>query len=177
MRLLCSLGIRIFSSYVDQSCSLVLAKRTFLDMRVARIHYTKGRMRSLPITRRSIEILKCNISRLRDLKEIHQEIGHDLLLPNDQLYLALDLLVTDFDLLNCELDAQVEDNRTTKRILIDIFQVKFADAMVLQTIIKGLCEFPEVIIEGKIIIRYLSAISNCFDLDLSSGETSCLPSG
>ena len=86
----------------------VLAKRTFLDIRVARIHYTNGRMMSLPITRRSIEILKCNINRLRDLKEIHQEIGYDLLLPNDQLYLALDLLVTDFEILNCELDAEVE---------------------------------------------------------------------
>lgn len=137
-------------------------------MRVARIHYNKGRMRSLPITRRSIEILKCNISRLRDLKEIHQEIGHDLLLPNDQLYLALDLLVTDFELLNCELDAQVGINNE-KRVSSDFFQVKFADAMVLQTIIKGLCELLEAMIDVMIIIRYLSAISNCFNLDLSSG--------
>jgi hypothetical protein len=77
-------------------------------MRLARIHYSDGRMMSLPITRRSIEIFKCNINRLRDLKQIHKDIGYDLLLPNDQLYLALDLLVTDFELLNCELDAEVE---------------------------------------------------------------------
>jgi hypothetical protein len=87
-------------------------------MRVARIHYTNGRMMSLPVTRRSIEILKCNINRLRDLKEIHQDIGYDLLLPNDQLYLALDLLVTDFELLNCELDAEV---KRTKRIICFFF--------------------------------------------------------
>jgi hypothetical protein len=65
-------------------------------------------MMSLPVIHRSIDIFKCNINRLRDLKEIHQNIGYDLLLPNDQLYLALDLLVTDFELLNCELDAEVE---------------------------------------------------------------------
>lgn len=119
-------------------------------MRVARIHYSKGRMRSLPITRRSIDILKCNINRLRDLKEIHQEIGYDLLLPNDQLYLALDLLVTDYELLNCELDAQVHQREffmfsfSFSLSLSDIsFQVKFADAMVLQTIIKGRLEFLE----------------------------------
>ena len=82
-------------------------------MRVARIHYSKGRMRSLPITRRSIDILKCNINRLRDLKAIHQEIGFDLLLPNDQLFLALDLLVTDFELLNCELNAEVDQRESS----------------------------------------------------------------
>lgn len=86
-------------------------------MRVARIHYSKGRMRSLPITRRSIDIFKCNINRLRDLKEIHQEIGYDLLLPNDQLYLALDLLVTDFELLNCELDAEVNHRESSMYVL------------------------------------------------------------
>jgi hypothetical protein len=92
-------------------------------MRVARIHYSDGRMMSLPVTRRSIEILKCNINRLRDLKEIHQDIGYDLLLPNDQLYLALDLLVTDFELLNCELDAEVEQRKKNERIffLLRIF--------------------------------------------------------
>ena len=67
-------------------------------------------MSSLPATRRSIEIFKCNIHRLRDLKEIHQGLGYDLLLPDEQLYLALDLLVTDFELLNCELDAEVRDS-------------------------------------------------------------------
>jgi hypothetical protein len=67
-------------------------------------------MISLPATRRSIEIFKCNIHRLRDLKDIHQDLGHDLPLPDEQLYLALDLLVTDFELLNCELDAEVRDS-------------------------------------------------------------------
>ena len=76
-------------------------------MRIARIHFSHGRMINLPVIHRSINIFKCNINRLRDLKQIHQEIGYDLLLPNDQLYIALDLLVTDFELLNCELDAQV----------------------------------------------------------------------
>lgn len=76
-------------------------------MRLARIHYPNGRMMNLPIIRRSLDVFKCNINRLRDLKQIHQDIGHDLLLPNDQLYLALDLLITDFELLNCELDSQV----------------------------------------------------------------------
>ena len=52
-------------------------------------------------------MFKCNINRLRDLKRLHQNIDNDLLLPDDQLYLALDLLLTDFELLNCELDAEV----------------------------------------------------------------------
>ncbi|CAF0891201.1 unnamed protein product [Adineta steineri] len=112
-----------FDNFVQKMrllCSL--AKRTFLDMRVTRIQSSDGRMMSLPVTRRSIDIFKCNINRLRDLKQIHQDIGYDLLLPNEQLYLALDLLVTDFELLNCELDAEV----------------KFADVMILQTIIKDI---------------------------------------
>ena len=87
-------------------------------MRMARIHYTNGTMMNLPIIRRSLEIFKCNINRLRDLKQIHQEIGYDLLLPHDQLYIALDLLVTDFELLNCELDAEVSSN-------IEITQIFF----------------------------------------------------
>jgi len=97
----------------------MLAKRTFHDMRITRIHFSDGRMMNLPITRRSIEIFKCNINRLRDVKQIHQDIGYDLLLPNDQLYLALDLLVTDFELLNCELDSEVckIDKQYTKSIL------------------------------------------------------------
>jgi len=74
---------------------------------------------NLPVTHRSIDIFKCNINRLRDLKEIHKDIGYDLLLPNDQLYIALDLLVTDFELLNCELDAEV--NQINKKILMFFF--------------------------------------------------------
>lgn len=98
-------------------------------------------MISLPATRRSIEIFKCNIHRLRDLKDIHRDLGHDLPLPDEQLYLALDLLVTDFELLNCELNAEVrdahgeEENNSSCRFFVR--QVKFADAMILQTIIKG----------------------------------------
>jgi len=103
----------------------LLAKRTFLDLRVARIHYSDGRMMSLPVIRRSIDIFKCNINRLRDLKEIHQNIGYDLLLPNDQLYLALDLLLTDFELLNCELDAEVEQINLKKKRIFNYFFVFF----------------------------------------------------
>ncbi|CAF1357185.1 unnamed protein product [Rotaria magnacalcarata] len=99
-----------------------LTKRTFVDMRLARIHIPDGKMTNLPVVRRSIDIFKCNINRLRDLKQIHQDIGYDLLLPDDQLYLALDLLVTDFELLNCELENQI----------------KFSNAMVLQTIVKDI---------------------------------------
>ena len=137
MRLLCSLGI--YKSFFLYLILFLLAKRTFLDMRVARIHYSDGRMMSLPVIRRSIDIFKCNINRLRDLKQIHHDIGYDLLLPNDQLYLALDLLITDFELLNCELDAEVrKENEYDTKFLFRIFKVKFADAMILQTIIKGL---------------------------------------
>ncbi|CAF2440221.1 unnamed protein product [Rotaria sp. Silwood2] len=110
-----------FDNFVQKMrllCSLT--KRTFLDMRIARNHFTNAKMMNLPVIHRSIDIFKCNINRLRDLKQIHQDIGYDLLLPNDQLYLALDLLVTDFELLSCELDGEI----------------KFGDAMVLQTIIK-----------------------------------------
>ena len=117
----------------------LLAKRTFLDMRVARIHFSDGKMMCLPVTRRLIDVFKCNINRLRDLKQIHQDIGYDLLLPNDQLYLALDLLIIDFELLNCELDAEVRKrNEFDTKSLFGVFKVKFADAMILQTIIKGL---------------------------------------
>ncbi|CAF1245024.1 unnamed protein product [Adineta ricciae] len=112
-----------FDNFVQNMRTLcALAKRTFLDIRVTRIHASDSKMMSLPIIRRSIGVFKCNINRLRDLKRLHQDIDHDLLLPNDQLYLALDLLLTDFELLNCELDAEV----------------KFADAMILQTIIKDI---------------------------------------
>jgi hypothetical protein len=109
MRLLCALGKS--NLFIFSSLSLfILAKRTFRDIRVARIHVSGGKMISLPVTRRLVDVFKCNINQLRDLKQIHQDIGYDLLLPNDQLYLALDLLVTDFELLNCELDAQVRKN-------------------------------------------------------------------
>ncbi|CAM4925923.1 unnamed protein product [Rotaria socialis] len=111
-----------FDNFVQKMRLLcALTKRTFVDMRLTRIHFPDGKMINLPVARRSIDIFKCNINRLRDLKQIHQDIGYDLLLPDDQLYLALDLLVTDFDLLNCELENQI----------------KFSDAMVLQTIVKG----------------------------------------
>jgi len=114
MRLLCTLGIENLFRFLICNFIIILAKRTFLDLRVARIHYSNGRMMNLPVIRRSIDVFKCNINRLRDLKEIHQDIGYDLLLPNDQLYLALDLLVTDFELLNCELDSEVEQRNKDK---------------------------------------------------------------
>ncbi|CAF0907266.1 unnamed protein product [Rotaria sordida] len=110
-----------FDNFVQKMRLLcALTKQTFLDIRIARNHFSDAKMMNLPIVHRSIDIFKCNINRLRDLKQIHQDIGNGLLLPNDQLYFALDLLVTDFELLSCELDAEI----------------KFADAMVLQTIIK-----------------------------------------
>ncbi|UJR27078.1 hypothetical protein I4U23_008380 [Adineta vaga] len=102
MRLLCGLGIENGKKLFD--------------------NYIYSKLLNLPIIRRSMNVFKCNINRLRDLKEIHQNIGYDLLLPNDQLYLALDLLVIDFDLLNCELDDEI----------------KFGDSMILQTIIKDI---------------------------------------
>ena len=90
-----------------------VAKRTLLDMRVARIQLYDERMISSPATSRAIETLKCNIDRLRDLKEIHRDVGYDLLVPDEQLYLALDLLVTDFALLHCELEAEVQNLSTS----------------------------------------------------------------
>lgn len=44
--------------------------------------------------------------------------GHDLLLPSDQLFLGLDLLVTNFQLLLCELDHQVNHRLETDQALM-----------------------------------------------------------
>ena len=86
-----------------------VAKCTLLDMRVARIQLYDERMTSSPVTSRTIDTLKCNIDRLRDWKDIHRDVGCDLLVPDEQLYLTLDLLVTDFTLLHCELEAEVQN--------------------------------------------------------------------
>jgi hypothetical protein len=54
-----------------------LCKRTqniFLDIRSARIHYPQSSMYNVQDTHRSLNILKCNIERLRDLKKIHQDV-------------------------------------------------------------------------------------------------------
>lgn len=83
-------------------------------------------MKSLPITHRFIDVFKCNVNRLRDIKQLHREIGNDLLLPNDQLFLALDLMVTDFELLNCELEAQVRRRNRTERDRETVRSLPFA---------------------------------------------------
>ncbi|CAF0806698.1 unnamed protein product [Adineta steineri] len=108
-------------------------QNTFLDIRSARIHYPESKMFNIPDTYRLLNILKCNIERLRDLKQIHQDLGHDLLLPNDQLFLSLDLLVTNFQLILCELDNQV----------------RFRDVMILQTFVK------DIFLQFRIVLTWL----------------------
>ena len=49
-------------------------QNTFLDIRSARIHYPQSSMFNIPDTHRSLDVLKCNIERLRDLKQIHQDL-------------------------------------------------------------------------------------------------------
>ncbi|UJR28293.1 hypothetical protein I4U23_009541 [Adineta vaga] len=113
-----------------------LCKRTqstFLDIRSARIHYPQSNMFNIPDTHRSLNIFKCNIERLRDLKKIHQDLGHDLLLPNDQLFLSLDLLVTNFQLILCELDNQV----------------RFKDAIILQTFMN------DIFLQCRVVLTWL----------------------
>jgi hypothetical protein len=54
-----------------------LCKRTqatFLDIRSARIHYAQSSMYNIPETHRSLATFQCNIERLRDLKQIHQDL-------------------------------------------------------------------------------------------------------
>ncbi|CAF0755424.1 unnamed protein product [Adineta steineri] len=108
-------------------------QNTFLDIRSARIHYPESKMFNIPDTYRLLNILKCNIERLRNLKQIHQDLGHDLLLPNDQLFLSLDLLVTNFQLILCELDNQV----------------RFRDVMILQTFVK------DIFLQLRVVLTWL----------------------
>ncbi|CAF1216588.1 unnamed protein product [Adineta ricciae] len=108
-------------------------QNTFLDIRSARIHYPQSGMFNIPDTHRSLNIFKCNIERLRDLKKIHQDLGHNLLLPNDQLFLSLDLLVTNFQLILCELDNQV----------------RFKDAIVLQTFVN------DIFLQCRVVLTWL----------------------
>ena len=54
-------------------------QNTFLDIRSARIHYPQSGMFNIPDTHRSLNIFKCNIERLRDLKKIHQDLLVDVL--------------------------------------------------------------------------------------------------
>jgi hypothetical protein len=49
-------------------------QNTFLDIRSARIHYPQSGMFNIPDTHRSLDVLKCNVERLRDLKQIHQDL-------------------------------------------------------------------------------------------------------
>lgn len=54
-----------------------LCRRTqnaFLDIRSARIHYPQSSMFNIPDTHRSLDVLKCNVERLRDLKQIHLDL-------------------------------------------------------------------------------------------------------
>ena len=134
-----------------------VAKRTLLDMRVARIQLYDERMMSSPATSRAIETLKCNIDRLRDLKEIHHDVGYDLLVPDEQLYLALDLLVTDLSLLHCELEAEVRNR---------------SESMAAPSLCLG--EIRRCDGSADDCQRYLSAVSTGLNLDLSGSEIRCL---
>ena len=49
-------------------------QNTFLDIRSARIHFADSSMSNIPETHRSLAVFKCNIERLRDLKEIHLDL-------------------------------------------------------------------------------------------------------
>jgi hypothetical protein len=66
---------REFDEFIQRMKKLCKrTQNTFLDIRSARIHYPQSSMDNIQDTHRSLNILKCNIERLRDLKQIHQDL-------------------------------------------------------------------------------------------------------
>ena len=66
---------REYDEFVQQMKKLCQRTRTtFLDIRSARIHFPRSSMSNLPETARSLNVFQCNIERLRDLKQIHQDL-------------------------------------------------------------------------------------------------------
>jgi hypothetical protein len=66
---------REFDEFIQRMKKLCKrTQNTFLDIRSARIHYPQSSMYNIQDTHRLLNILKCNIERLRDLKQIHQDV-------------------------------------------------------------------------------------------------------
>jgi hypothetical protein len=64
---------REYDEFIQRMRKLCQRTRaTFLDMRSARIHSPQLTMSNIAHTNRLVNIFKCNIDRLKDLKDIHR---------------------------------------------------------------------------------------------------------
>lgn len=157
-----------------------LCKRTqttFLDIRSARIHYAQSSMYNTPETHRSLATFQCNIERLRDLKQIHQDLWvkrrwqnpFDWCIHSLAVRASYYLAINYFSRWICWLRifSCFYVSWTIKYDLMDY-------SIENRRWISSLGSFSRCTDFAKLCQRYFPSISRCVNLALSSSAKSCL---